>query len=100
MRELAQMLSASGRPSFDRHRYELMLRRNPGAAINLRGDFLDRQVAPTIWPAFSGDQWETEIEIASPLDVPFQREYRVSRGPDYSSNRTSSSQPVEFQFSK
>ena len=68
--------------------------------INLRGEFLDRPLTPALWPTFDNNQWETGTQITYPLNAPVQSDYRVYRGLDSSSRRTSSYQPVDFQFPK
>jgi hypothetical protein len=68
--------------------------------ISLRGEFLSRRVAPVAQPVFNGIQWDPPTRFLHPNDMPVQDEYRVYRGSQSSNSRTSTYQPVGFQFRK
>jgi len=69
--------------------------------INLHSEFLNQRVAaPVPQPVFSGLEWGTPTRIATPALVPLPDEYRVYRGLDSGSRRTSDPHWVSYQFQK
>ncbi len=68
--------------------------------ISLRGNFLSQKVAPVARPVFNGIQWDAPTRFTYPKGMPVQNEYRVYRGPQSGSDRTSAYRPVGFQFQK